>query len=270
MLEKFDSRRFYVGELNFSFSTGNLNGHNAHRDDLEKEALYRKTIRNGAIELNADNYNLNPHNNRSYKSVFTLFYKLDNGKLLCLHNGKEYSIPGNDFYANVFTFDNLLPKLDYEYPRKLSYHEACWLFGKAFNHKISLNNNKYSIDNFYTGTTELCVSGEKDGFCQNINLIDSILLDEDYIKDGSPITLNGTKYNFKIYKSLFYLFDNGTMYNLSNYQIYEHSRSRVFEGCIELGDSFRSVLEQNNISCGDDTISIPKALKLQKKLRTMN
>lgn len=269
ILKKMDSNRFYVGELNFAFYFKNL----LIPDTSNKENKYTyqdfmNTIYHGAVDLTKNSFDkINEDSKYFYKSVFTLFYKLDNGKYLCLHNGNIYGNLQKDYIENLSPLEDLLPKLDYVYPNKLSVLEALNLFKKSFQKKIN-GKTLFKIDRFYDGKIDLCTSKyhENDEY-HHINLIDSLLLKKLFIGAGYTLVRDEEQYNYQIFNSIFYRFSNGDLYNINNNQLYKANNQKVLERVINIDPkvSLKDSLEEREIPF-EEEVSISKVLKLQEKM----
>ena len=273
-MKKDNINRFYVGELNISFDMMDpLKPLPVSKENQDKYRIYRKTIRNGAIDLvsntSFDKYNL--HTKKLYKNVFTIFYKLDNGKYLCLQNGIIYDYLGSDYFENIKPLKDLLPKLGYDYPKELSLYEASSLFKKALQHKL-YDRTLFIIDKFYTGTIDLlqsssvtCSSALENSEFRNFNIIDNLLLKELFIGPGYSLIKDNHKYCYGKYNSVFYMFNNGDLYNINNNQLYEGNKVNVMEHFIDIEEPLKDRLDKDNIKY-EDTTTISKILKLQKKI----
>lgn len=273
-MKKDNINRFYVGELNFSFDMMDpLKPLPVSKENQDKYRMYKKALRNGAIDLVSGTSfdKVNFHTKKLYKNVFTLFYKLDNGKYLCLHNGETYGYLGSDYFENIKPLKDLLPKLGYDYPKEISLYEAGLLFKKALYHKLN-DKTLFDINKFYTGTIDLLQSSvlinpnslENIEF-RNFNIIDNLLLKELFIGPGYSLIKDNYKYFYGRYDSLFYRFRNGDLYNINNNQLYEKDKLKVMEHIIDIEEPLKNRLDKDEIKY-ENAITIPKVLKLQKKL----
>ncbi len=272
-MKKDNINRFYVGELNISFDMMDpLKPLPVSKENQNKYQIYQKTLRNGAIDLvtntSFDKYNL--HTKKLYKNVFTIFYKLDNGKYLCLHNGIIYGYLGSDYFENIKPLKDLLPKLGYDYPKEISFNDACLLFKKALHHKLN-DKTLFNINKFYTGTIDLLKSSvlvypnslENSEF-RNFNIIDNLLLKELFIGPGYSLIKDNHRYYYKKYNSVFYKYNNGDLYNINNNQLYEGNKVKVMEHFIDIEEPLKDRLDKDDIKY-DDITTVSKILKLQKK-----
>ena len=273
-MKKDNINRFYVGELNFSFDMMDpLKPLPVSKENQDKYRMYQRALRNGAIDLvsgiSFDKVNL--HTKKLYKNVFTLFYKLDNGKYLCLHNGETYSYLGSDYFENIKPLKDLLPKLGCDYPKAISLYEASSLFKKALEHKL-YDKTLFDINKFYTGTIDLLqnstlvpVKSLEGNDFRNFNVIDNLLLKRLFIGPGYSLIKDNRKYYYGKYNSVFYMFRNGDLYNINNNQLYEKDKIKVMEHIIDVDEPLKDRLDKDDIKY-EDVITIPKVLKLQKKL----
>lgn len=266
-MTKCNGKRFFVGVINFAFNKyGNLRG---------KNELFHETIFNGAVELDKRFPLQEEQGFEVYKPVFSLFYRLDNGKYLCLHNGNIYGNLKEDYLSNLESFSQILPQRGYQYPLEMSFNYARNLFDKALANKISCQDlGCYPIENFYLGRIELCTdrivlfneypyhkSIKRTNLCESIPLVKY-----DRLKDYTKVLKEGIgNQHFRIYDSLFYLFSSGSLYNLTNGFYYNQDEQCDCERKIIMEKSLASSLEEKEIAYRDN-ISFSKALRLQKKV----
>lgn len=282
-IEKYDINNFYVGELYLScglegfFNDGMVKKQSVELDkifDIYKTEIinFQKTL----IKKYEDDDLM-----RKYEGFLTIFYKIGN-KYACLHNGILYELDGIDFCDNLICLSELLPKLSYSIPKKVSIKEAICIFNLLFKNKngIKLNNTKYDINDFYIGNLVLHEGYlPNDGYNSRYKY-DSLALQYILYNNGATVgSMHGREdeftnlHDFSSFKSLF-LRDSKGLYNLQSYQYYNggvleqkylDSRS-AFNSYCECMEPFSSVLDENKIEYNSHSITIPKALKLYKKI----
>lgn len=130
------SNNYYVGNLNWAFEMPQnlLAPSKLSKKQYQEKQLYEMTINNGAIKLNnvlgLDKIDWEKRLN--YETLLTIFYKLDDYNYLCLHNGITYNSNGLSYFDDLVSLEDLLPKIDYDYPDKLNKNKALTLFNILF------------------------------------------------------------------------------------------------------------------------------------------
>ena len=263
-MAKEDIKRFYVGELNFIFNDYDLN-----KDDVSaKNQLYNYSLSMGAIPLK----DMKRVNNRTYKCVYTLFYKMDDGKYLCLHNNEVYGLGGEDLIYELTSFEEFLPKIDYYHSSKISFRDALILFDKIVNNKrINYSYIARDIKKYFLGTMEICdeivAYQNMYPYCKenyNVNMIEHVPLRNLYLRDGQSRLIDNKTHNLKVFKSIFYLINDDTLYNLNNHILYSINNMNTPNRTITLNKNMQDVFNRYRI--GDSDVTIGKVLKLEKKL----
>ena len=206
----------------------------------------------------------------SYQSVYTMFYKGSKG-YFCFHNFETYNEEDEkDHIENLIMLKDILPKIGFVVPDKISV-EYCWfVFNSLFKNKKKFNYNhqRYNLNDFYIGTIELCTRSDmENGKSLLINLPESLMLESRGLSTlkGYIIDYKNVKYHYNLFKSIFYKKDN-TLYDLYGNYTYSSSCRDIPMNRVTLEEPFREKLEKNNIKYNRKTISVPKVLRLQKDI----
>ena len=275
-MRNYDINNYYVGILNFCYPFGEY-----ERDYLSqaKKDLFLETINNGAIDIRnlPDGIELDFINNCRIEKLFTLFYRVDDTHYLCLHNKKYYG-NSDDYCNNLERLVNVLPKIDVLYKDNLSYHNVLKLFKYLFkydSHKIySEAKTEFRIEDFYLGTTSLCTGYYKidtNPFKSKnylLNLPQYLMyLNNNYLslESGCSKFNNNLEYIYSDFNSLFIKTPKKKVYNLNDNCFYDLTDENRFATKVKLGDYLLDELEEKEIVYPSH-LTIPKALKLQKKL----
>jgi len=288
--EKYDIKNFYVGELYISTKINQpliLLKNKLTKENENKYKIQNKTIMNGAIDINNHFHLYKDGCIKWYKGHLTIFYK-QNDNYICLHNENAYRLTGEDFCDNLYRLDSILPKISYNYPKEISTKNALKLFKQLFDKNYIYkqekfyNYNPYKLEDFYVGSLAFCCDyksleiGER--ITKNIDTPQRYML---YKSDANLSYITGCvddkkniEYNHLHFNTLF-LKRNKEMYNLHNFKIYnfgtlekkhyyEYEQSESYYECMV---PFKELLEENNIKYNSNDITIPKALKLYRKVK---
>lgn len=279
--EKYDINNFYIGELYLSFHIGSLFEDSDIRKQNEENNKIFDMYKTEAI--NFQKYSIRRYDYDSmkkYESFLTIFYKIGD-KYMCLHNGTLYEVNGVNFCNNLISLSELLPKLSYNIPKEISINDAISMFDLLFKKKngIKLNNSKYDINDFYVGDLVLhdgyLPNGDSHSKYQYDSLLHKYML---FNSEARMFSMVGKKdassnlHDFSYFKSLFLRSSNGIYSPYSN-QFYNTgvldkvhmADNGIYEDYYEWMEPFKYLLKENQISC-PQSISIPKALKLYKKI----
>jgi len=286
--EKHVLKNFYVGELYISTGiNGPLLSPNKEKtkENRIKYDIQNKIIMNGAIDINKHFYLNTDDGFRWYKGFLTIFYRQGNN-YICLHNGNTYGLTGEDFCENLFRLDNLLPKISYTCPKEISTKRALVMFEQLFNKNYSYktekfyNNESYKLDDFYVGSLAFCYQYKSfdERISKNINLPQKYILSKSDAHlsfiTGSSDDEKEIEYDHLHFNTLFLKRKRG-LYNLHNFQIYNSGilekkhflEHKPNESYYDWMVPFIEVLEEKEIKYNSDNITIPKALKLYRKIK---
>lgn len=283
-MKKNDIKKYFVGELYLSYENRGCFCV-SEEQKLKTNQLFELKL-NGAIDFQDRIFKkVNFNKDRYYNGVLTIFYKINDNKYMCLHNGKTYSLTGNDFCKNLIHLQYLLPKISYDIPTELSNIEALILFKNLFKtnfSKIAYNNEKYSIDEFYVGNFNLPYKIHKNNSFEYFNLAEKQIL---YKSDSKLISFFGQygknylisdKPDIFDYISsccVFYRNNNDSLYNINSFQYcnngtlkkehlyYNESGESYYDYIIP----FSEYLEENKLLYNKKEITIPKVLKFYRK-----
>ena len=288
--KEYDIKNFYVGEL--YISTG-LNGPllspniEITKENRIKYNIQNTTTMNGAIDINNHFHQSKDNGLRWYKGYLTIFYKINNNNYICLHNRNIYGLTGEDFCENLFRLDSLLPKVSYNCPKEISNKDALRIFEQLFDKNYKFKTEKfytsesYKLDDFYVGSLVFCHKctslelGER--MSKNINTPQHYILNKSaaYLSwiTGCSDDENNIEYDHLHFYTLFLKRKKG-LYNLHNFEIYnsgvlkqEHFRNyKPNESYYDWMVPFREAIEEKKVKYNSDTITIPKALKLYRKI----
>ncbi|MBR3661119.1 MAG: hypothetical protein IKN63_04345 [Bacilli bacterium] len=256
---KFDINNFYIGKLTF---VNEFNGLNILNTDDGQVKLKKKSIQNiikgGAIPLDTK---------MNCYSVLTMFYKGSKG-YICFHNLETYedSNKNKDYVEQLIKIKDLLPKLGYQIPNRISVEYFYKLFNSFFKHnkQFKYNHELYKLDDFYIGSFDLLIKKDTD----NQQLIPNLY----YYYMFKNYGLNTIEKRIEIieneiyesdkFKSIFYRLSDDTFYNVNNNQFYYlHNLNNI-----RIETLLKDILEDRNIIYNRKTISVPKVLKLQKEI----
>ena len=281
-MKKYPSENFYIGNLNIAFPNNNMliSASGEHKLTKEGHNLYDllyATIANGAINLelyHMDDLVGNNSNNR-YTSLLTMFYRIDDDKYYCLHNGNIYRrISDASFCNKLYKLEDVVPKYGYKLPKEISNHYARCLFNFLFK-KIDYslyNNDKFNLYDFYLGGIELCTGySESKYFSDHVELNIprqmTMFRQEVHQKGGygKNIVIDDKIIivDYAMFSSIYLKLDDENYYNLNNYQIYNIDKYENFSDRV----SIKSMLKDDEAYRGlDNMVTIPKILKKQKSM----
>lgn len=281
--KKYNIEDFYIGELYI----GDLG--------LYSATIVVDTIQNGAIDIQdrllIKHYDKDRH--RYYDILLTIFHKYNN-EYTCLHNGKTYTQEGTDYCKSLISLKDLLPKVSYNIPEYLSFKEPYHIFDKLFKNrkaqKIANSHNKtpYDINDFYTGNLNLYEgfileeSGSHYPYTYyNLPELRILFESDAKVKVGNYLEIfneqdNTSKtHNYLVCNCLFLKFQGENLYNINNFQTYNKgvlSNEQLTE--FKIGESyydhmvpFTETLKEQEVKYDKEKITIPKALKLYKKIK---
>ena len=264
-MKKLDINQFYIGTLCLSYPINHLSNKNNY-SLIQQDVLERVLLLSSfdAIKISKLNTKMTDSNEQKnyYFYFITLFFKVSEEYFLCLHDDKVYSFYGKDFCKDMIPLWNFLPQMGYSRPLNLSFDKALKVFNMLFNKNFSFpyNQSLFDIKNFYIGHLHICD-----------NLLNRYM---------EPILLSNYSWccsdrdfdSETLYQCLFFDFHhNEEMYNFNDFQVYSkeafvQDNHNFYEHLIPLKDE----LEQNRIFYHQPLISIPKVLRLQKKLCKMD
>ena len=282
-MKKYNINNFYVGKLTFLSRFGNLAVPSQYQEErLNKRYELLETIKNGAIDLRNLFYRGEyiDYNTRCYyDSMYTIFYKEDN-EYYCLHNGKIYSNKRNDRYdfcENLVPFKEILPKYSYNIPSKLSLREAGYLFNIIYSKKnMPFTKEPFNLNDFYYGTLDLCSSITEENTREKLcNLEKYLRLCKLGLFTHSRYCLLREKndqmgmrvYDYSIFKSIFYKVGESKFYNIHDFNTYDKDVTLKYPMAkIGIQNSLKEILKENDINYKKEDITMPKVLKLTKKI----
>ena len=252
---------FYVGELYLYKKFGNLLTGESIQDG---EIRIQKFSESGAINFQHDlaSQYIDWEKEIEYTGFLTLFYK-QNGKYICLHDGKTYDLSSLIIIDNLVLLKDLLPKIDNKKISRISMYDALELFDILFKEDSIEQSlyleNKHKITDFYVGDITLRERKSIDTIdkrCEYINLSHHLMLE----KEGLAIhSSQASDYTNVAYKCLF-LRDGVDLYNIHNNQFYNPNEDE-FESL----SPFAEYLLSNKVSFKSEQTTIPKALRLFKR-----
>lgn len=253
---------FYVGELYLYTTFGNLLSIDSSITfGKEKIENFKNS---GAISFQRDLISryTDWENRREYQGFLTIFYK-QGDKYICLHDGVTYELNGAILLENLVPLKELLPKINEKNISTISTNGALKLFDILFrktkDESILYEEKEELISDFYVGDLsikERTLSEEIDAKTEYFYLPQHIMLGKNslevysYGKDGYANT---------VYRCLFFR-DGVDLYNINNNDFYNHNEDR-FDSIIP----FKEYIQEFNFPSPEESISIPKALKLFKK-----
>lgn len=260
--KKYNIEEFFVGELylytnfaNFIYESYNPQNRN-YVDNFSHS---------GAINFQQDLISryIDWENKREYTGFLTIFYKLGD-KYICLHDGKPYKLNGSNFIENLIPLSTLLPQINTHLLPEITISKALQLFDILFkNTKDDINlydETKEKIQDFYIGDIILKEIYHQeslpDSKYQYINLPHHIMLDKSNLLVQR---FSDSDYISTVYRCLFLRHDID-LYNINNNQFYN-----PHEDNLQMLITFQDYMKEFNIGILQETISIPKALKLFKK-----
>ena len=287
-MRKSNIENFYVGELYLSYENNGIWNTTQEQKYVCNEVLYLKS--SGAIDFEDGIFKkIISNHDRIFKGVLTVFYKKNDNEYTCLLNGNTYPLQGNNFCKNLVPISSLLPKINYTPQNDLTDAQVLKLFKHLFTtnySKIAYNDDKYNINEFYVGNLNLVESLRNNdtysGIKEYYNLPEKEIL---YKSDSKLISFSGKYkkdtltndepdfYDYVTMKCVFKTFENNSMYNIHNFQIYkngilEKKHMLSVDDCMSYYDymiPFSQYLEENKILYKEKEISIPKVLTLYKK-----
>ena len=281
-MKKYDIKNFYVGKLTFLSRFGNLLVPSQYQEErLNKRYELLETIRSGAIDLRKLFYRgeyIDYKIRCYYDSVYTICYQ-ENNEDYCLHNGKIYSnkqIDRYDFCENLVPFKEILPKYAYNIPSELSLREAEYLFDSIYNKKnIAFTKEPFNLNDFYYGTLDLCSSITEENTRKKLcNLENYLRLCKLGLFTHSGYGLREINeqievrvYDYSIFKSIFYKVGESKFYNIYDFNTYDKDVTLKYPMAkISIQNSLNEELEENDINYKKEEITMPKVLKLTKKI----
>ena len=283
-MKKYPTDNFYIGNLNVALPRTNIimAACGAEPTNEEKQVLHLMldTVSNGAVHLEQmfrRRIN-NSQSNYRYNTLLTLFYRVDEDKYLCMHNGYVYSPKSEDTYCDqLVPLSQTVPKFAFSLPNEITKHQAYSITRKLFM-KNSYNNNlynndKFNLDDFYLGNLELCTGyREKDVFGEynSKSVLERILLNGHknlYCQSGYSriFTIDDIEYeaDYSDYWSIFLKIDDENYYNINNYRIYNIELCEPFIDKVTLKYPIKLFDDYCDLS---DQITIPKIIKKQKSI----
>lgn len=275
---------FYVGELYIGEKVGSLlEGANAYSDyeaKRKKEILEKK----GAIDFTSRytfTSKMNPKNRLIHTGYICLFFKDYNG-YMCLMDHEIYKNTDiKYFYKNLVPLVNYLPKVDFSVKQDISMLEALKLFRKLFDNPEQFYHKRlHDIRDFYVGNICKCEEIATSRFeKEKVRVPEQHLLHRSSAKHISFSSSNFSydrdepRYDYTTYQSLFLIHPSGLL-NLNNHQIYTLGTLRKGHFVLqekgmdyyEWMESLSKFLGDNHIRGSIQQITIPKALKLVRKI----
>ena len=279
-MKKYPIDNFYIGKLNIEFPRNNAHhitcwGGLLNPTERELYKFVQTLVNNGAIDL--DKMSIFTYINNTlfrYTPLLTIFYKMDNDKYVCLHNGNSYSTDNNNgiFCDELFKLSDCVPRFGFNLPNELSIYYAIKIFNILFSmkKKMPYNNDKYNIDYFYSGELYFC-----DGYYDSnkryheLNIPVHILLQKQdlcrYNGLKRVITVNNeeNELSYSAYKSVFLRLDDENYYNLNTYKIYNISEYNDFSDKVIIKNPLIKEKEYRPLN---DFETIPRILKKQKNI----
>jgi hypothetical protein len=282
-MKRYPIDNFYVGNLNLAFPKGNMllfsvGAYKMNNDEKKMKDLLFRTIENGAINL-VDLHMMsviNKNNSLLYIPLLSLFYKVDDNKYLCLHNGNTYEVNSNEsFCSDLYKISDVLPKFGYNLPKELSSLKASYLFKCLFDKKkrFPYNNDKFNLNDFYLGGLDLCCGyNDKNGIISHVELnvpTQIIMFNQGIYKAsgyGRKTISDNNEFvaDYCVFDSIYLKLDDENYYNINNFKIYNIDKYEPFSDKVTL----TSLLKFDNYY-GELPIevSIPKILKKQKSIK---
>ena len=253
-------------------------------NEKNKYDLKNLTISNGAIRTNTNFYSNWNNDLRFYEGLLTIFYRHKH-RYISLHNGKQYYLLGEDYCKNLVPLRSVLPKVSYEVPKYISAKQGVKLFDRLFNKDSSYslgslyNKDLHNLADFYIGNLAFChkVLSHDTGVSKNIHIEQRYLLQR---SDAGLVYITSKEsqdkeYDYLHYNCLFLKQRNGWLYNTHNFELYTTGileQKHVYD--CEVGNdyfdwmtSLKEIIEEKNISYKSNQITIPKALKLYRKIK---
>ena len=283
-MKKYDINRFYVGELHISLERNSplidaCGGTVVTKEEVRLLDLIYGTMKNGAVDIKF--YSASKDNYR-YQHLYSLFYKDDNGKYYCLHNGITYdNIPNGSYCSDLIPFYDILPKYGFDKPSMLAPRLALKLFSSLFIKKNSLfvdnkyllyNKDTFDLDRFFVGNIELC-----EGYLDLTNnqeyqlnipyqliLFRQNLYEESGYYKKEDINGHRCEVNYSSFKSIFLKTDDHNFYNINNHRIYD---SRLLgEPLNDIVHIDKPLVKEDLFRNEDSKITIPKVLIKQQNM----
>ena len=280
-MKKYPIDNFYVGNLNLAFPKGNTllrasGSYNMTNEEKKIKDLLFRTIDNGAINLVKLHIVGFVSGNIVYLPLLSLFYKVDDNKYLCLHNGNTYETNGNEsFCSDLYKLSDIVPKFGYNLPKELSSLKVSYLFKCLFNKKKNFpyDNTKFDINDFYLGGLDLCCgyNDSNRGIPHvELNVPTQIIMFNQGIYKASGYGRKTISDNNEFvadyceFDSIYLKLDEENYYNINNYKIYNIDKYEPFSDKVTLKSLLK--LEKPYYEL-DDRVSIPKVLKKQKSIK---
>ena len=280
-MKKYPIDNFYVGNLNLAFPKGNIllrasGSYNMTNEEKKIKDLLFRTIDNGAINLVELHMAGFVSGNIVYLPLLSLFYKVDDNKYLCLHNGNTYETNGNEsFCSNLYKLSDIVPKFGYNLPKELSSLKVSYLFKCLFNKKKNFpyDNTKFDINDFYLGGLDLCCGyNDSNRGIPHVELnvpTQIIMFNQDIYKAsgyGRKTISDNNEFvaDYCVFDSIYLKLDEENYYNINNFKIYNIDKYEPFSDKVTLKSLLK--LEKPYYEL-DDKVSIPKVLKKQKSIK---
>ncbi len=279
-MKRYPIDNFYVGNLNIAFPKGNVLLQSIHAYNMTNEEkkimdLFYRTTNEGAINLERLHMDEVISNNNSfiYKLLLTLFYRVDDNKYICLHNGNTYEENGNEsFCSNLYKLSDVLPKFGYNIPKELSCLKASYLFNCLFKEKkkFPYNYDKFNINDFYFGNLDLCCGYNDINAVRShaeLNVPSQIILFKKELYNGSGyskrINIGNDTFeaDYCSFSSIYLKLDDENYYNIDNYKIYNIDKCEPFCDKVILKRALKDELPYNELG---EFVTIGKVLKKQK------
>lgn len=261
-MEKYNIENFFVGELYLYTNFANFIS-DSYDPQTKNQVI--NFIQSGAINFQTDMESryIDWDSGREYTGFLTIFYK-EGTRYICLHNGISYELNGSNFIENLIPLSELLPKINAKIITSITINKALQLFDILFKNtkdEINLyNETKEKLQNFYIGDIILKKIYHKESLpgskYQYINLPHHIMLDKSIL---SVQRFFDSDYISTVYRCLFLRYGID-LYNINNNQFYNPHKDN-FQMLITL----KEYMKEFDIEIPQETMSIPKALKLSKK-----
>ena len=259
--KKYNIENFFVGELYLYTNFANFIS-DSYDPQTKNQVI--NFLQSGAINFQTDMESryIDWDSGREYTGFLTIFYKKGN-RYLCLHNGISYELNGSNFIENLIPLNEILPKINAEIMPSITIDRALQLFDILFKETkedIKLySERKEALSDFYVGDIILKEFYHQRSFpesrYQYINLPIHTMLNKYNL---AIQTFTKEDYQNVIYRCLF-LKQDLDLYNIHDHQFYNHNEDS-FQSII----NFQEYLKKLEIEISQETISIPKALKLFK------
>lgn len=260
--KKYNIEEFFVGELYLYTNFANFISESYNPQNRN---YVNNFSHSGAINFQQDLISryIDWENKREYTGFLTIFYK-QGDKYICLHDGLQYKLNGSNFIENLVPLTSLLPQINTRLLSEITISKALQLFDILFKNtkdEIKLyDETKESIQDFYIGDIILKEIYHQetlpDSKYQYINLPHHIMLDKPNLLVQR---FSNSDYINAVYRCLF-LCQDTDLYNINNNQFYN-----LHEDNFQMILSFQEYMKDFNMEISQETVSIPKALRLFKK-----